>query len=263
MNVKELLKVDEEYVKDKIVSFVKHYLSSQGISDAVIGLSGGVDSSLTCFLLTEALGPKHVHGILMPSQTTNPKDIEDAMKVAEILGVDVEEFKIASIVEEFKRSLNVEDKVALGNIMARIRMIILYNEARKKRALVVGTGNRTEILVGYFTKYGDGGVDILPIGCLYKTQVRQMAKYLGVPEDIIKKPPSPGFWTGHTDEGELGMKYELLDQILLCIVDLRYSKEQTASLLKIPVERVDYVLELLKKNEHKRKLPPVPEISHL
>ncbi|MHA1626931.1 MAG: NAD+ synthase, partial [Candidatus Asgardarchaeia archaeon] len=256
MNVEELLKLDEEYVKDKIVSFIKCYLSSQGISDAVIGLSGGVDSSLTCFLLVEALGKEHVHAVLMPSQTTNPRDMDDAMKVAEMLGVDVEEFKIAPMVKAFKKVLKVKDKIALGNIMARIRMVILYNEARRKKALVVGTGNRTEILVGYFTKYGDGGVDILPIGCLYKTQVRQMARYLGVPEGIIKKPPSPGFWAGHTDEGELGMKYELLDQILLCIVDLRYSKEQTASLLKIPVEKVEHVLKLLKKNEHKRKLPP-------
>ncbi|MEQ9715903.1 MAG: NAD+ synthase [Candidatus Asgardarchaeum sp.] len=256
-----LLKIDPESVKKRIVSEIRNYFSKHNLKNSIIGLSGGVDSSLTAFLLVESLGPERVKALILPSNITSEEDINDAKRIASILKIDYTVISITPIVEAFKNALNVNDKIAIGNIMARTRMIILYNEARQQKGLVVGTGNKTELMVGYFTKYGDGGVDILPIGDLYKTQVWALAEYAGVPQRIIKKVPTAGLWIGQTDEGELGIKYRLLDRILVRLIDYKMTYEEIMKEVNVEREIIDKVSMMVKNSEHKRQLPYIIKIK--
>ncbi|MCD4739941.1 NAD+ synthase [archaeon] len=192
---------------EQLVQKIKTYFSSKGFEKAVIGLSGGLDSSVVCFLLVEALGKENVLAYSLPYY----EEDSDVQAVVSATGVTLETFSIKCHVDRLCDELSILDKVDKGNIMARTRMTMLYYFARKHGALVVGTGNKTEWLLGYFTKHGDIACDVLPIGSLYKTQVKSLACELGVPEHVIEKSPTASFWVGQTDEQELGFSYTEID----------------------------------------------------
>ena len=243
---------------DRIVQFIKEK-ASPGV---VIGISGGVDSATATYLAVKALGKDKVLGLIMPYYEN--QDVKDAKLIAESLGIEYRIINIRSIVDAFQNSLNLNlGKKALGNIMSRTRMIILYAHANSLGRIVLGASNRSEFLTGYFTKWGDGASDYAPLINLYKTEVWEIAKRIGVPERIVKKKPSAGLWEGQTDEEELGISYKLLDEILWRLVDLKMSKEEIANELGIPVERVEHVEKLVKGSEHKRRLPQGPSFEDL
>lgn len=223
----------------------------------IVGVSGGVDSATTLSLCVKAVGQKGVLGVLMPDTRTTPQsDLEDARELLQRLGVEHVEHPIDRIVDAYREQLSIVDERLLGNIRARTRMSVLYYYSNKLGGLVVGTGDRSEILLGYFTKYGDGGVDVLPIGSLYKTQVRMLAAILGVPNKIVTKPSSPALWAGQTAEAELGVKYEVADQILFGLTELGYKPKELVE-MGFDAKIVERVVELMEGSAHKRALPPI------
>jgi len=207
-----------------------------------------------------------VYCYILPSETTPKEDIEDALEVIKRLELSESHYEIIyinDILESFERVLGATTRVERGNIMARMRMIILHQRAYRHNGLVIGTGDKSELLLGYFTKYGDGGVDLLPIGRLYKTHVRQLARYLGVPDRIVRivrKPSSPRLWPGQTAEEELGASYEVIDSILYYRFEKWLPKEEIARRLKISQELIERILTMVKRTQHKR-MPP--EVFHL
>lgn len=222
-----------------------------GDRSAVVGLSGGVDSAVVAYLLAEAVGAERIHGCFLPSSTNLPSDAADVATIAQYLGINYETVPIDPIVTTYTAHVGELDQLAVGNLKARIRMTILYARANQRSAMVIGTGNKTELALGYFTKYGDGGVDVLPLAGTYKTAVWELARELGVPEQIITKPPTAGLWAGQTDEAELGMTYTLADQILQAIA-------QGQSLAAFDQATVQNVQRRMAMAIHKLKLPPQP-----
>jgi NAD+ synthase len=202
-------------------SFIRRKVREAGAMGVVVGLSGGVDSAVVATLCARALGKRRVTALIMPeSETTGEKDLKDAVRLAKRLGVKYYIIDFSSVYKEFKMILPTFGegaRIPNGNLRARIRMCILYYFANSRNLLVAGTGDRSELKMGYFTRYGDGGVDFLPIGGLYKTEVRKLAEELGVPKEIVRKKPSPSLWEGQTAEGELGISYSKLDRILMRI----------------------------------------------
>ncbi|WP_324734877.1 NAD+ synthase [Thermococcus sp. SY098] len=248
-----------EEVIEKIVHFIKEKVDETNVGGVVVGVSGGVDSATTAFLAVKALGKEKVLGLIMPYYEN--QDVEDAKLVCETLGINYKIINIKPIVDAFEESLDFEpDKITKGNIMVRTRMVLLYAHANQYNLLVLGTSNKSELLTGYYTKWGDGASDYAPLINLYKTEVWEIAKRLGVPERIIEKKPTAGLWIGQTDEDELGISYKLLDEILYRLVDLKLPKEKIAEELGIPIEKIEYVENLIKNSEHKRSLPVGPEI---
>jgi len=243
-----------EKVVRRITRFIKDYVEMCGANGVVLGLSGGVDSTTVAFLCVRSLGNDKVMGLIMPEEgVTKKEDVEDAIQVSEKLGINYKIIEIGDIVREFTEKLGKGSKIAVANLKPRIRMIVNYYFANNLNRLVVGTGNKSELMIGYFTKYGDGGVDFLPIGDLYKTEVFELARYLGVPEKIINKKPSAGLWVGQTDEGEIGMSYVELDNLLKAIE--RGEKREGEDFKR--VER------MVKESQHKRKMPPVASVRDL
>lgn len=222
-----------------------------GTRQAVVGISGGIDSVVVCALLVQAVGAENVHGILMPSVTTSPQDTTDAQKFGSDMEIQLDTIPIEPILEQFTTaSSDFLQPLAAANVQARIRMTLLYGKANTVNGMVVGTGNKTELQVGYFTKYGDGGVDILPIGNLYKTEVWQLAKLLHIPEHFITKAPTAGLFPGQTDEADLGMSYQELDAILQAI-------ERKESLVEFSEEHVKLVQQRQSAAQHKLSLPSI------
>ncbi|MCZ7399328.1 MAG: NAD+ synthase [Candidatus Methanoperedens sp.] len=244
-------------IKDKIAAFIKSKVRESGAQGAVIGLSGGIDSTLTAYLAVYALGPDNVLGLSLPEKgVTSKPDVDDAVEVARVLGIEHKVIEISPVLQAFSSTIPGFDSAANtanGNLKARTRMCILYYHANLMNRMVIGTGNKTELLLGYFTKYGDGGVDIEPIGGLYKTNVRELARHMGIAAKIINKTPTAGLWPGQTDESELGVSYEMADRILAMLVD----ENKDVSLVKenFPPEIVDRLAARISSNEHKR-MPP-------
>jgi NAD+ synthase len=256
----EIPKIDVEKTKKDIIEFVQNKVSEANAEGLVVGLSGGIDSTLAAFLACEAVGKENVFGIVMPSTTTPTEDKLHGTAIAQLLGIEYKEIAIDSILNEFLSVTQIEDdKLAIGNLKARIRMSIIYFYANSKNYLVCGTGNKSEILIGYFTKYGDGACDIEPIGDLYKTNVYELAKFLEVPEEIINKPPRAGLWNNQTDEDEIGMTYELLDKILYRSIDKKIDSKSIADELDIPVDEVDDIITRVERNKHKTEVPESPK----
>lgn len=243
-------------VRQQIINFISQNSPANGV---VIGLSGGIDSTLLLKLCTEALGKKRTFGVFMPETEA---DISGTIKqYVEKLGVQHEVVPIKPIADAYSRYGSVSDKrEVIGNLKARIRMSLLYSRSNAANLVVMGTGNRSELLTGYFTKYGDGGVDYLPIGDLYKTQVWELAKHLDLPEPIITQPPSADLWAGQTDEKELGITYSKLDQILHEHFDKQtpYEKIQLPDITQDDVKKVQL---LVKKAASKLKTPPICQIN--
>ena len=253
--------IDCEKASAKVEKYIKDYIEQSKTKGVVVGISGGIDSAVSTALAVRALGKERVLGFILPNAALNPKYEKDARELAEQLGIEIKKIPIAEMIQAFKNSIDdelLENKLVIGNAMARSRMVLLYAYANYHNYLVLGTSNKTEILVGYITKYGDGGVDFEPCGGLYKTQIRALAKFLQIPEDIITKPPSAGLWDGQTDEGELGITYELLDKVLLRL-EKNISRDEIAKELEIEVSVVQKVEKMVKKSEHKRHMPPVFE----
>ena len=247
--------------RDHIVAFIRDQVAEAGTDGAVLGLSGGIDSTTTAYLAVEALGPENLHGLVLPARVSSGENMSDAERVAQLLEISCDVIEIEPIVETF---LDVypdaeADHVAVGNTRARVRAVLNYLVANHENRLVLGTGNRSEAAVGYFTKYGDGAVDCHPIGNLYKAQVRQLAAFLDVPEDLVEKTPTAELWEDQTDEREMGMDYDTLDSILATHVDGPFPLEATCRLLEVDPGTVRRVREMYERSAHKRAVPPAPE----
>jgi len=255
------LSINTDLARKILTGFIRKEITRHGFQHAVLGLSGGVDSALCCFLAAEALGPENVLAIRNPYKSSSPNSLEHAQLVIDATGVQSKTIEITPMVEPyFEAHPNLSD-VRRGNVMARARMIIWYDQSEEFDALVLGTGNKTEILLGYTTIYGDSAYALNPNGDLYKAQVRQLAKAMGVPQVIIEKPPSADLWEGQTDEGELGFTYEEADKLLYLLVDRRYSaKECVAAGFKRSF--VEAVIERMRRNHFKRIMPPIAKLGN-
>jgi len=245
---------------DVIKSFISFRVNEAKAKGVVIGLSGGLDSAVTTKLCVEALGKEKVFCFLLPTENTPKEDTEDALEFAKSLGVKYRIINISGIVKKIASTIhNKMKKKEMGNIHARTRMIVLYYFANKNNYLVVGSGNKTELLMGYFTKYGDGACDIMPLGDLYKTQVRELAKHLKIPEKIINKTPRAGLWKGQTDESELGIKYEILDQILYGM-EKGLKNNEIGESAGVKISEVKRRKNIVSSTQHKRKMPEIARI---
>jgi len=249
-------------IEKKIVTFIAESVENAGLEGAVVAVSGGIDSAVTLSLAVKALGPEKVTAITLPERDVTPeRDITDVMQHTTALGLTCDQIDITPILHVIREELpQVTDRVAFGNVKSRLRMLIAYHYANTQRRMVIGTSNKTELLTGFFTKYGDGGVDLNPLADLYKTQLRQLAKHLEIPENIIEKTPSPGFWPGQTDEGELGTDYETIELILYAW-EKGYRNIEIAEELGIPLGTVDNILNRVETNEHKRRMPLILRLS--
>ncbi len=258
--LKELLKkitdLDYDKINKKIVAFLKNELRSSRLDGYVFGLSGGLDSSVVASLLSQ-MGSETLLALVMPSSKITPQqDVNDAIELAKRLNMQFRIIDLSDIRSSILKELPF-DKLASGNLLARIRMCMLYYYANQRNSLVVGTSDRSELLIGYFTKYGDGGADVLPIASLYKTQVRALGKHLKLPDAILTKKSGPMLWDKHTAEEEIGITYEVIDSILYCLLDLKLSPKSTAKKLSITVENVEKIRQMHIKSLHKRNLPKI------
>jgi NAD+ synthase len=248
--------LDINQLNDNIQHWIRDYLNGANAEKAVVGLSGGIDSAVTAALCMKALGKQNIFGLILPCESILT-DTEDAIMVAKSLGIKFEVIDLTPVYRKFleklpqRGDLNV---LAQANLKARLRMVTLYYYCQiLGNCLVAGTGNRAELAIGYFTKYGDGGVDFEPLGSLYKSEVRALAKALKIPEKIIKKPPSPGLWPGQTDEGEIGLTYDIIDEIL-------YRIDNNMDFQGLDEEKVKKVEDLMQRATHKLNSPPLYRI---
>jgi len=255
------LMINTDLAREILTGFIRSEITRAGMSRAVVGLSGGIDSALSCILAAEALGPENVLAVMMPYRESNRDSLEHAQLLVDQLGVQSRTIEITDMVEPlFKLDPQISKK-RKGNVMARARMIVLYDQSEVFKGLVVGTGNKTDILLGYTTLYGDSASAINPIGDLYKTQVRQLSRALKVPAPIIDKPPSADLWIGQTDEKELGFSYEEVDKLLYLLVDQRYSPLEAVE-AGFDEKFVDAVVARVRRNQFKRVLPPIAKVSN-
>jgi len=254
------MKINCAFIERVLESFIREELSKAGFGKAILGLSGGIDSSACAALAARALGPENVIGVLMPYGESCPQDAKDALELARLLGIRIRKVDIAPMVDAYFAVQPTDNRNLRGNKMARERMSILYDQSAREKALILGTSNKTELLVGYGTIHGDLASAINPMGDLYKTQVRQLAGHLGLPAAIREKVPTAGLWPGQTDEGEIGIAYEELDRILFALVDLRQSVEEVLGQGFAP-DKVKRIIGLIKNSEFKRHLPPIAKVS--
>lgn len=262
LNVNNIdLTINPEVVRTILTGFIHTELTRVGYTKAVIGLSGGLDSAVSCFLAAEALGSENVLAVRMPYKSSSPDSLNDAQQVIDILGVQSLTYEITDMVEPLFERFPDANQIRRGNAMARARMIVLYDQSEAFHGLVVGTSNKTEILLGYSTLYGDSACAINPLGDLYKTQLRQLAAALGVPQAILSKPPSADLWAGQTDEGELGFTYAEVDQLLYLMVDQRYSNEDCIEAGFAPAF-VNSVAQKIRRFHFKRLMPPIAKLSN-
>lgn len=249
--------LDLSGARRRIVSFIKKEVEESQAEGAVIGLSGGIDSAVTSYLVVEALGSRRVMGLIMPDLRATPDgDVKDARLVASELCIETKEIDVAPIHKAYLKTLEA-NRLAEGNLRARIRMSLLYYHANLLNRMVVGTGDRSELLLGYFTKFGDGGVDILPIADLYKTEVRRLGEALGINRRIVAKRSSPRLWPGHIAESEIGMSYETIDRLFKLRFEEGLEVAAVATRLKMNRAKVMAILAKYQASEHKRRMPEI------
>ncbi|MFC4542576.1 NAD+ synthase [Halosolutus amylolyticus] len=268
-----------EGVRRSIRSAIRETVSDANATGVVVPMSGGIDSTVTTVLAVEALGSDRVLGLGLPCHKADGTGVSDARTIADGLGIEFELIQLRPLLESFEeiaashlepaasaddgsRDRPNERNYAIGNLVARLRMCCAYYAANRQSRLVLGTANRSELLLGYFTKYGDGAADAYPIGDLYKTEVRALAKRLGVPRRIVSKEPSAGFWADQTDASELGASYDVIDPLLRRLVDEGTSIDEAADAVGIDRETARDVVALSAATEHKRAVPPTPGITN-
>lgn len=244
-----------------LVGFVRDEVHKVGVKKAVLGLSGGIDSALVVFIAAEALGPENVHAICMPYKTSNPESEAHARLVADACGVNFSVVPITPMVDSYFSMFPDADNMRRGNKMARERMTILFDHSALLRALVLGTSNKTELLLGYGTLYGDMASALNPIGDLYKSQVWQLSEEMNVPREVIDKKPSADLWAGQTDEEELGFSYRQVDELLYRLVDLRLTKAELAE-EGFDSEFTDNIYGKIQNSHFKRRLPVIAKVSN-
>ena len=243
-----------------LVDFIRETMEKKGFEKVVLGLSGGADSTLGAFLAVEALGPENVTGIRMPYKSSSPESLEHAALAADKLKIDTMTIEITPMVDAYFVRFPDANQVRRGNKMARERMSILYDQAHKSNALVLGTSNKTEVMLGYGTIFGDAASAFNPLGAIYKTEVWMMGELLGIPEVIVEKEPSADLWKGQTDEDELGIDYLTADRILYNMIE-NGSADKDIEALGIPAEKIVAVHELIDASGFKRRLPDVPVVE--
>lgn len=252
--LEEITEKDFNAIQEKIGSFLVEEIRERRSQGVILGLSGGIDSAVIAMLCAKFVREKSLALIMPDSKITPQIDTEDAIKIVDSSHLEYKLIDIGFIHKEYSKYIE-PSPLAFGNLGARIRSNILYYYANARNYLVLGSGDRSEFLIGYFTKYGDGAADLLPIVSLYKTQIRAFARFLGVPSSIISKPSGPRLWEGHTAEAEIGMTYEEIDSILHCVIDKNLSIEDTSKITEIPISNVDKIYQMHKRSEHKRITP--------
>jgi NAD+ synthase len=260
MILDELTTAVTDATKEAIVRFICAEAHKAGRNRVVLGLSGGIDSALACYLAVEALGAENVLALLLPYRTSNPSSEADARLVIEDLRIPYQKAPITPMADAFFALSPGIDARRQGNVFARLRMIAFYDRSEEWRGLVLGTSNRAEMLLGYFTLHGDGAAALRPLVNLYKCQIRKLAQMVGVPEPILIKPPSADLWADQTDEGELGFSYDDADQVLHLSQDRHWSPERIAEAGFAP-DLVRRILDRVAKTEFKRTNPPAPALS--
>lgn len=259
LNLSEL-KLDAMKTIERIVQFIRNEIEISGLNGALVSVSGGIDSAVALALTVKALGSDRVRALTLPERDVTPeRDVADVMRLTRLLDVTCDTVEITPVMSVMREILPLYDpneRIAFGNVKSRVRMVISYHYANSLGFMVVGSSNRTEWMTGYFTKYGDGGVDLMPLADLYKNQIRQIAVQLELPASIMEKAPSAGFWLGQTDEGELGIDYDTLDLILYGL-EKGMSGEEISGALDANPTLVKGVLGRVRANEHKRRLPTI------
>jgi len=256
----DTLALNNALVYDYLQRFVQEELHTNGFTEACVALSGGLDSAVVLKLAVDALGSDHVHAMFLPYSASSDESRRDARTVFEFCGIPWQELDISGMADAYLALQLGMDRLRTGNLLARLRMAVIFDQSKKEDALVVGTSNKSELLVGYSTWYGDMACAIMPLGDLYKTQVRSLAHHVGLPRQVIAKPPSADLWAGQTDEGEIGVSYETLDRVLYLLVDQRCSSAEVAA--------EGFELDLVRRVEHKmlasqfkRVSPPIAKLS--
>lgn len=259
-NAVEGLILDLKATEEILVNFLREEVHKVGFKKVILGLSGGIDSALVAFLAAKAFGPENVYTVMMPYKTSSRESVEHAELVVKATGINTKKVEITPMVEPYF-AMN-EDMTSLrkGNVMARTRMCVLFDNSAKEGAMVLGTSNKTEILLGYSTQFGDSASAINPIGDLYKAQIWALSEYMGVPKEVIEKKPSADLWEGQTDEQELGFSYQTADEILYYLVEERLTPEEVIS-LGYEENVVKTVVRKIKLNQYKRKTPVIANIS--
>ena len=254
------LAIDTGLVCKILTAFIRSEITRVGFSRALINLSGGIDSAVSFALAVDSLGPANVLALCLPYKTSSADSLDHARMLIDQFGCPSVTIPITGMVDPLIEHEPGMSDVRKGNIMARTRMIVAYDQSEAFKGLVIGTGNKTEILLGYTTLYGDSACALNPIGDLYKTQVRQLARALNIPEVILAKPPSADLWAGQTDEGELGFTYAEVDKLLWLLVDQRYRPEECVE-AGFEEQFVRKVVDRIRRNQFKRILPPVAKLS--
>ncbi len=253
------LHINSQDVAQKLIRFIRQQTKKAGFAKVVLGISGGLDSTVAVYLCSRALGAGNVAGLIMPYKTSSKKSLQLARRIAKKYGIHTKLIPVTAQVDAYFKRFPSADRVRRGNKMARERMSILYDQSKILHALVVGTGNRTEILLGYATIYGDAACAFNPLGSLYKTQLRQFAKDVGIPRDVIAQIPTAGLWPGQSDEGELGLAYSEVDKLLYYLLDKKYADTQLRR-LGFKQGFIDKVKRRIAENKFKGRMPAIAKL---